>query len=105
MYAGFIDGWLEVKKDEKVKSPDDHWNDRMQAEYRAKNDLKIKGKDLKALRSIGITAAHVVPEKGIFKGKSDLVVLNDFDDSVAKDVTQIMTRKTCGWIEVYTHSM
>jgi len=71
VYAGFIDGWLEVKKDEKVKSPDDHWNDRMQPEYRAKNDLKIKEKDMKALYSIGITAAHVVPEKGIFKGKSE----------------------------------
>ena len=86
VYAGFIDGWLEVKKDEKVKSPDDHWNNRMRSEYRAKDDLKIKDKDLKALRSIGITAAHVVPEKGIFKGKSDLVVLNKGNVSVSKDV-------------------
>ena len=105
VYAGFIDGWLEVKKDEKVKSPDDHWNDRMQPEYRAKNDLKIKAKDLKALYSIGITAAHVVPEKGIFKGKSDLVILNNKNVSVAKDVAQIMTFKTGGWGEPYPHSL
>ena len=105
VYAGFIDGWLEVKKDEKVKSPDDHWNDRMQPEYRAKNDLKIKEKDLKALYSIGITAAHVVPEKGIFKGKSDLVILNNNNVSIAKDVAQIMTFKTGGWGEPYPHSL
>ena len=105
VYAGFIDGWLEVKKDEKVKSPDDHWNNRMRSEYRAKDDLKIKDKDLKALRSIGITAAHVVPEKGIFKGKSDLVVLNKENVSVSKDVAQVMTFKTGGWGEPYPHSL
>ncbi|MEO2185801.1 MAG: amidohydrolase family protein, partial [bacterium] len=55
--------------------------------------------------SIGITAAHVVPEKGIFKGKSDLVVLNDNNVSVAKDVAQIMTLKTGGWGEPYPHSL
>ena len=65
VYAGFIDGWLEIKQDEKIKSPDDHWNDKMRAEYRVKNDFKIKDEDLKALRSIGITTAHIVPEKGI----------------------------------------
>ena len=42
LYAGFIDGWLQIKKDEKVKSPDDHWNEKIRAEYRAKDDLKLK---------------------------------------------------------------
>ena len=97
MYPGFIDGWLEVKQDEKVKSPDDHWNEKIRSEYRAKDDLKIKDKDLKALRSIGITTAHIVPEKGIFKGKSDLVILDDNLVSVAKDVAQILEFKTTGW--------
>lgn len=99
IYAGFIDGWLEVKQDEKLVSPDDHWNEKIRAEYRAKDDLKLKEKDLKALRSIGITAAHVVPEKGIFKGSSDLVVLNNKYISVAKDVTQVIEFKTGGWAD------
>ena len=97
IYAGFIDGWLLVKQDEKTKSPDNHWNEKIRAEYRAKDDLIIKEKDLKALRSIGITAAHVVPEKGIFKGKSDLVVLNENTVSVAKDIAQVVEFKTGGW--------
>ena len=105
VYAGFIDGWLEVKKDEKIISPDDHWNERMRPEYRAKDDLKLKEKDLKALRSIGITAAHVVPEKGLFKGKSDLVILKDKNLSVSKDVAQIMSFKTDGWGVPYPHSL
>ena len=97
LYAGFIDGWLQIKKDEKVKSPDDHWNEKIRAEYRAKDDLKLKEKELKALHSIGITAAHVVPEQGIFKGKSDLIILNDDMVSVAKDVSQVLEFKTSGW--------
>ena len=47
--------------------------------------------------SIGFTTAHVVPEKGIFKGKSDLVVLNNEMISVAKDVTELIEFKTSGW--------
>ena len=97
VYAGFIDGWLEVKQDEKVTSPDDHWNQKIRAEYRAKDDLKLNDKTLKSLYSIGFTAAHVVPENGIFKGKSDLVVLNDEMISVAKDVTELIEFKTTGW--------
>ena len=51
IYPGFIDGWFEVKKDEKTISPDDHWNSKIKANYRAKDDLKIKEKNLKALRA------------------------------------------------------
>ena len=68
VYAGFIDSWLTVKQDEKTTSPNQHWNSKIRANYRAMDDLKIKEKDLKALHSLGMTAAHVVPEKGIIKG-------------------------------------
>ena len=97
VYAGFIDGWLEVKKDEAENSPDDHWNQKVRPEYRAKNDLKVKEKDLKALRSIGITVAHVVPEKGIFKGQSDLVILNEPYLSLSKNASQVLEFKAGGW--------
>ena len=40
-----IDGWLQIKQDEKVQSPDDHWNEKIRADYRAKDDLKIKEKN------------------------------------------------------------
>ena len=40
----------------------------------------IKKKDLDRLHSLGITAAHIVPEKGIIKGNSELILLdNDFN--------------------------
>ena len=97
IYSGFIDGWLQVKKDEKTESPDDHWNTKIRASYRAKDDLKIKDKDLKALRANGFTTAHIVPEEGIFKGKSDLIILDDNLVSIKNDVAQILEFKTTGW--------
>ena len=97
IYSGFIDGWIQVKKDEKVESPDDHWNKKIRASYRAKDDLKIKDKDLKALRANGFTTAHIVPEEGIFKGKSDLIILDDNLVSIKNDVAQILEFKTTGW--------
>ena len=97
IYAGFIDGWLQTKKDENIKSPDDHWNEKIRAEYRAKDDLIIKQKDLESLHKIGITLAHVVPEQGIFKGKSDLVLLNDKMISIVRDLSQLIEFKARGW--------
>ena len=97
VYAGFIDSWLTVKQDEKTTSPSQHWNSKIRADYRAKDDLKIKEKDLKALHSVGMTAAHVVPEKGIIKGQSDLVVLSKEPISVSESVAQVLEFKASSW--------
>ena len=97
VYAGFIDSWLEVKHDIKNSSLDDHWNKKIRADYRAKNDFKIKDKDLKSLQSIGITAAHIVPTEGIFKGKSDLILLNNNFTSIKPDIAQIIEFKSGSW--------
>ena len=97
IYAGFIDGWLQIKQDEKKENPDDHWNKKIRTNYRAKDGLKLKEKEIKELHSIGMTAAHIVPDKGIFKGKSDLVILNNEMLSIAKNVSQVIEFKTSGW--------
>ena len=97
VYAGFIDGWLEVKREKKDISPDDHWNQKIHADYRAKNDLKIKSKDLKSLKSIGITAAQVIPEKGIFKGQTDLILLDEDFTSLKPSIAQVIEFKSGGW--------
>ena len=97
VYAGFIDGYLEVKQKKKNLSPDDHWNEKIHADYRAKNDLEIKEKELKSLKSIGITAAHIIPEKGIFKGKSDLILLDKEFTSLKPDVSQVLEFNSGGW--------
>lgn len=97
IYPGFIDGWLKVKKDEKIKSPDDHWNEKVHAEYRAKDDFLIKDKDLASLHSLGMTYAHIVPDEGIIKGKSDLILLDKSFTSLSNDIAQIIEFKSGGW--------
>jgi linoleoyl-CoA desaturase len=78
----FFKTWLQVKKDEKTKSPDDHWNEKINAEYRAKDDFKIKEKELNTLYSLGIIAAHVVPETDFVQATEgqtkDLSIENNF---------------------------
>ena len=106
VYPGFIDGWLQIKHNKKTKSPDDHWNTKIRPEHRAKDDLKLSDKELKALHSIGITAAQIIPEKGIFKGKSDLILLNDKTLSLARNVAQIVEFESGTWSErTYPNSL
>jgi len=97
VYAGFIDSWLTVKKDEKITSPNKHWNSKIHADYRAVDDLKIKEKELNALYSLGFTAAHIVPEKGIIKGQSDLVVLSKKPITISESTAQVIEFKVSGW--------
>ncbi|MBH10509.1 MAG: amidohydrolase [Candidatus Marinimicrobia bacterium] len=97
VYAGFIDSWLKVKQDEKIISTNQHWNSKIRADYKAIDDFKIKEKDLQALYSVGITAAHVVPEKGIIKGQSDLVILSKNPISISESVAQIIEFKASRW--------
>ena len=97
VYPGFIDSWLEIKYDKKTTSPDEHWNSKVRASYRAKDDLKFKDKDIKALHSIGFTTAHIVPQKGIFKGQSDLVTISDKPVSISESVSQVVEFMSGKW--------
>ena len=97
VYPGFIDSWLEIKRDEKTTSPDEHWNSKVRANYRVKDDLKLKEKEIKAMHSIGMTVAHIVPQKGIFKGQSDLITIADEPVSVNESVSQVIEFMSGKW--------
>jgi len=97
IYPGFIDSWYEVKRKTTIKNADDHWNKNIRAHYRAKTDLNIKKKDLDRLHSLGITAAHIVPEKGIIKGNSELIILDNDFNSLSENTAQIVEFKTGSW--------
>jgi len=66
-----------------VKEPErrgaNHWNTGMQADEDAAELFIPDGKAAEKLRSQGITAALVVPTKGIFRGMSALVNVGDGD--------------------------
>ena len=97
VYPGFIDSWLEIKHDEKTTSPDEHWNSKVRANYRAKDDLKLKEKEIKAMHSIGMTVAHIVPQKGIFKGQSDLITISDKPVSIKESISQVIEFMSGKW--------
>ncbi|MEE2765147.1 MAG: amidohydrolase family protein [Candidatus Neomarinimicrobiota bacterium] len=99
VYAGFIESWVEVKKEEPPKSPRDHWSSKVRPEYRAVDDVSFKEKDLKQFRSLGFTMAHIIPEKGIFRGQSGIVTLSDPPKTVLSSIAQVMNFKYGGWGE------
>ena len=106
IYPGFIDSWYQIKRKITYENADDHWNKHISAHYRAKTDLNIKKKELDRLYSLGITAAHVVPEKGIIKGNSDLIVLDNNFNSLSKNIAQVIEFKTGSWSDrTYPNSL
>lgn len=104
IYPGFIDAYSrldlpETLKPEPVRSdvdPDDpnakpkevpresakgtrSWNPRVTPERRAADYLNLDKKGTKALRDLGFTSALVVPGRGIFRGSSALINLQEAD--------------------------
>jgi imidazolonepropionase-like amidohydrolase len=104
IYPGFIDAYSrldlpETLKPEPVRSdvdPDDPnakpkevpresakgthaWNSRVTPERRASDYLNLDKKGTKALRDLGFTSALVVPGRGVFRGSSALINLQEAD--------------------------
>ncbi len=113
VYPGFIESYWK-RKDDKQSVTDfvkekkrnksnpitNHWNERVHPEYRLINDFQPKEKELETLRSLGFTTAQVVPEKGIFRGRSSLIHLGNWSsESVINEngPSQIMAFEHGSW--------
>ncbi len=59
------------------------WNARVTPERRAADFLRVDPKGTRALRNLGFSTALVVPARGIFRGSSALVNLQDAESSTA----------------------
>jgi imidazolonepropionase-like amidohydrolase len=104
VYPGFIDAYSRVGlpdtlKPEPLRPDVDHddpnakpkevprepakgmhaWNQRVTPERSAADHLKVDKKAARKLRDLGFTSALVVPGRGIFRGSSALVNLQDAD--------------------------
>ncbi len=105
IYPGFIDAYSRVGLPETLqpeplrrekKDPDDPdskpkeiprepvkgthaWNPRVTPERKAADALKLDKKQSRTLRELGFTSALVVPGRGIFRGASALVDLQEAD--------------------------
>jgi imidazolonepropionase-like amidohydrolase len=113
VYPGFIESYWKrgnnkpstmdlgkEKKKDKSHPVTNHWNERVQPEYRLIDDFQPKEKELETLRSLGFTAAQVVPDKGIFRGRSSLIHLGNWgpESVIAENgPAQIMAFEQGSW--------
>ena len=94
VYAGFIESWLETESSKETsKSVRKHWDTKVRPEYRSVDNLSVKNKDIKDLRSLGFTTAHIVPKQGIFRGQSGIISLMNKPKTIKSSVAQIVDFK------------
>ena len=113
IYPGFIESYLirkdnnstdnhdKNKKNENLKQTiTTHWNARIKPEYSVLHNYKPDPKDFETLHQLGFTAAQLVPESGIFRGKTALIHLDDWSQASIIDEdgpTQVLAFEYGGW--------
>ena len=97
IYAGFIESWLDVSTVKKDTSLRAHWNSNMRAYLNAVDLFHPKEKDIKELRSLGFTTAHITPKGGIFQGNSGLVQLGETPKILSGKIAQIIEYASGSW--------
>jgi len=97
IYAGFIESWLDVSTVKKDTSLQAHWNSNMRAYLKAADLYHPKEKELKDLRTLGFTTAHITPKGGIFQGSSGLVQLGETPKVLSSDIAQVIEYAAGGW--------
>lgn len=96
IYAGFIESWLDVKTVKKDTSLQANWNSNMRAHLNGANLFHPKEKELKLLRGLGFTTAHITPKGGIFQGESGLAQLGDTPKVLSNNVAQVVEYASSG---------
>lgn len=77
LYAGFIDGWMELAVDFDQSKGAGYWNDNIRPQIKIEQGLDFSSVPAKSLRKEGFTAALVAPKDGIIKGQSSLLLMSD----------------------------
>src|SRR5690606_8470648 len=82
LYPGFIDahadlGVAQAPPANQRDAGPVHWNPQVRADFSAAGDFRDSEERRKELRAQGFTAAHAVPQLGIFRGRTAVVSLGD----------------------------
>ena len=96
IYAGFIDGWLDVNTEASKQTSRSHWIDIVHPEWIAADDYTPNKKNIKKLHEMGFTQIHAIPDTGIFRGQSSLIDLNNEASISVPAVSQVMDFTTRG---------
>ena len=94
IYAGFINGLVDVSSKADSGSLELHWNTNMRAHLKASDIFKGKKKDLDEMRSLGFTTAHITPKGGIFQGNSALIQLNENPKVLSSNLAEVVEFKS-----------
>ncbi|MCF7826588.1 MAG: amidohydrolase family protein [Candidatus Marinimicrobia bacterium] len=93
IYAGFIDGWVEVETADVQKTSRSHWNDLVHPQWVASDYYSYDESTVHDLHSQGFTQIHAVIDDGIFRGQSSIIDLNAEASITAPVVSQVMDYK------------
>ena len=77
IYPGFIESWFQQNLLDNNENHNKHWNFKVNARRDISKLFKPNKKDIQSLRDLGFTAAHIVPDSGVFQGSTSLIQLND----------------------------
>lgn len=90
VYAGFIESAASLGTPPEGNKNNTHWNSLIRPEHRAVEFKPAKNEEIEKLRKLGFTSAHILPEKGIFRGQSSLINLSTPSSIVSADVQQCL---------------
>ncbi len=97
IYAGFIDGWVEVSTEDYPKTNRTHWINLVHPEWNAADAFAMDEGTKSTLHELGFTQIHAVLDDGIFRGQSSLISLDESNTILNPALCQVMDFKVRGW--------
>ena len=97
IYPGFIESWYEYDLSENDNTHNKHWNFKVNARRDLSKLYQAEKKQIKSLRELGFTAAHIVPDSGVFQGSTCLIQLNNDADVIKNSIGQKIAYEVDGW--------
>jgi imidazolonepropionase-like amidohydrolase len=106
VYPGLMDAYMPVSQLGTLGAPTNagatHWNPRVHPELRIADSFKPSPEAFRKWRQIGFTSALVVPDKGVFRGQSAVVLFGDAplnDLIIRRNVAQHIAFEQARWNE------
>lgn len=96
VYAGFIDAWVDVELKDAQPSPRSHWIDVVHPERLASDSYSPDDKSVMERRQLGFTQIHTGFDKGLFRGQSALIDLDESASITTPSVSQVVDFYTRG---------
>jgi len=90
LYAGFVDAWVEVEAPSQPRSPRANWIDVVNPDWMAADCYTPDEKLIQQRRDLGFTSMHVGTDKGIFRGQSALIDLDEKASLTRSSVGQVL---------------